>query len=469
MRISDQVSMCLSNLIHRKMRTMLTITGVIVGTCLIVIVFSLGIATQMQQDAMIAGMGDLTRIQVRSSGYRGDESKAVLDDDMMKQIAQLPGVKAATPIYNARRLDANFYAGKEDRYRGWADITGMYVSELPKMGYELLEGDMITGPQTNPKKPIYVMAGEFFDFNFEDTKKKVDNYRWPQIDETTGKLMQQPFVDLRNKDDLFLKSTKMSDDAPASTVVTREIKVAGRLKEDYNKEYYGGVIMDIADLKQFEAAYMKANKIAVSKDEKTQGYDRAVVMAETIHDVDAIDAALTAMGFQTQSLQSVRKQMQDSVRQQQLFLGILGGVSLVVAAIGITNTMVMSIYERTREIGVMKVLGCKVGSIRSVFLMEAGAIGFVGGCLGTGLSFIASYAMNAFNFSFSGGAKPEDMYQFGYYGNMTTDPTTMPVSVIPLWLVGVAILFATMIGLLAGIPPASRATKISALEAIKHE
>ena len=70
------------------------------------------------------------------------------------------------------------------------------------------------------------------------------------------------------------------------------------------------------------------------------------------------------------------------MQQQQLFYGIIGGMTLFVAAVGIANTMYMSIYERTREIGVMKVVGCFVTDIRSEFLLEAGTIGFCGGIVG---------------------------------------------------------------------------------------
>ena len=84
------------------------------------------------------------------------------------------------------------------------------------------------------------------------------------------------------------------------------------------------------------------------------------------------------------------KQMQ----QQQLFLGSLAAIVLLVAAMSITNTMIMSIYERTREIGVMKVLGCKVANIRQVFLMEAGSIGFCGGLAGVGVSLAISKLLN---------------------------------------------------------------------------
>ena len=75
----------------------------------------------------------------------------------------------------------------------------------------------------------------------------------------------------------------------------------------------------------------------------------------------------------------------------QLVLGAIGAVSLLVAAIGITNTMMMSIYERTKEIGVMKVLGCDIHNIQTLFLMEAGFIGFVGGVVGSGIQLCDKY------------------------------------------------------------------------------
>ena len=80
----------------------------------------------------------------------------------------------------------------------------------------------------------------------------------------------------------------------------------------------------------------------------------------------------------------------------QAVLGGIGAVSLFVAAIGIANTMMMSIYERTKEIGVMKVLGCDMGNIRSMFLIESGFIGFMGGVLGALLSYGVSVIVNRF-------------------------------------------------------------------------
>ena len=125
------------------------------------------------------------------------------------------------------------------------------------------------------------------------------------------------------------------------------------------------------------------------------------------------------------------------------------------AAIGIANTMMMSIYERTKEIGVIKVLGCSLSNIRTLFLMEAAFIGFIGGVLGLVLSYGISWVLNRFGASFMGGF----MYVSG-------DATA---SYIPLWLSGVALVFAMLIGMIAGFFPALRAMKLSPLAAIRSE
>ena len=126
-------------------------------------------------------------------------------------------------------------------------------------------------------------------------------------------------------------------------------------------------------------------------------------------------------------------------------------VSLFVAALGITNTMIMSIYERTREIGVMKVLGCDMGNIRSMFLIESGFIGFMGGVLGALLSYGVSIIVNRF-------VSMSDM--MGMSGNLSR---------IPLWLAFAAIGFAIFVGMAAGFMPAMRAMKLSPLAAIRNE
>ena len=109
--------------------------------------------------------------------------------------------------------------------------------------------------------------------------------------------------------------------------------------------------------------------------------------------------------------------------------------------------MMMSIYERTKEIGVMKVLGCDLSAIRNMFLTEAGFIGLIGGVLGLILSYIISAVIN---FVMKG------MYASG-------------ISYIPFYLSLLALVFSVIIGMLAGLFPALRAMRLSPLAAIRNE
>ena len=132
-------------------------------------------------------------------------------------------------------------------------------------------------------------------------------------------------------------------------------------------------------------------------------------------------------------------------------LGGIGAVSLFVAAIGIANTMMMSIYERTKEIGVIKVLGCSLKNIKQMFLLEAAFIGLMGGAIGNVLSFLMS---SVINFLTGNGAA------MGFDGN---------ISYIPVWLVLLSMGFAMLVGVIAGYFPALRAMKLSPLAAIRNE
>ena len=148
------------------------------------------------------------------------------------------------------------------------------------------------------------------------------------------------------------------------------------------------------------------------------------------------------------------KSQQKQFQSIQLVLGCIGAVSLIVAAIGIANTMMMSIYERTKEIGIIKVLGCSLSNIRTLFLAEAAFIGFLGGMAGLVLSYGISWALNHFG---------------AVIGEYMTGSANASVSYIPFWLAGLALIFAICVGVVAGFFPALRATRLSPLAAIRNE
>ena len=454
MRLFDLISMTLRNLLRRKARTLLTMMGVVVGTCAIVVMVSLGLAMTKSMEESLAQMGDLTQITIQN--YGNSKDKPELNDAVLSQIMQLEGVVAVTPFADAPWMNMSIVSGRNDKYKmSMYSVMGVYSEALSNFGYKAEKGELLTA-SPNLKKEVNILFGNQSAYDFEDTKRSWRNNRVSAIPDENGN-MPDPFVDpLNDKMTLQLESQESDENGnPKYPAITRDVNVTGILVADssvgYETSYY--CFMDIKDLRELYKEYKRVNKIRDDKNQNSgntntlENYSQVKVKVSDIDLVSQVDQAIKDMGYDTYSLESVREPMQ----QQQLFLGSLAAISLLVAAIGITNTMIMSIYERTREIGVMKVLGCKIGNIRAVFLMEAGLIGFCGGLAGVGIS-----GENG-NFLTS---------LMGGMGSMTTGAE---LSIIPPWLMAAAIVFATIIGLVSGFYPANRAVKISALEAIKHE
>ena len=452
MRIFDLIAMCLRNLFRRKMRTMLTVSGVVVGTCAVTVMVSLGLGMSDALDASLSQFSDLTVIDIYNYGYT-DNFGTQLDDAALAQIMSMEGVVAATPLYRNYDFSMKFVSGRKERYEAWSNMVGVYPEYMEIFGYQFIEG---RGMETND--PSYTMViGEYADYNFYDTKRSWRTaYVYPEPD--VNGVVPDPFVNMM-RDKITLVVENYSDEKAKPIEIT--INVVGRLQEDWSRgwETNQGIFMDVNDYKNLIAQYKKL--LGERFDINSINYENAKVKVVDIEAVAGVEQAIRDMGFNTSSMEEYRSQMQEQIRQQQTFLGGLGAVSLLVAALSISNTMIMSIYERTREIGVMKVMGCFVGNIRTIFLMEAGCIGFIGGILGTGISFGLASLLN--HISLTGGEGID------FLTGIVDFSTGMPVCVTPMWLLGGAIVFATIIGLLSGLLPSNRAVKISALEAIKHE
>ncbi len=490
MKIADLLKLSTDNLRRRKGRTALTVIGVVVGTCAIVVMISLGIATNRRTDEMLATWSDLTQIQVYS--YSNNPDTPALDDKMVEQFNEMPNVVAATPMYNFQNMDATAFAGRKDRYSMYMwNAVGMRADAIEAMGIELISGNYLTG-QSMGKKKIPVLVGEDAAYEFQDTKKSwrnPDRYRWKETDEN-GNVIKQPFFDITSEK-LTMRMTYGYDDQGNPKSRDYELVVVGVMKSDYAKDGSTGIIMDINDMKRLEEEYKKLSKGSgggggstiiggSGSGTKVEGYDRVYVKATDVNHVADVEDLIKEIGYETSSMSQYREDMQKQVASGQAMLGGLAAVSLLVAALNIANTMTMAIYERTKEIGVMKVLGCRLSKIRAMFLIESGSIGFLGGVAGCLLSVLISYVLN--NFSVWMQAITSWLMSMGVEVSMdimNLDVGSLfgmggmggvgNISDVPLWLLLVALAFATVVGLLSGIAPANRAVKISALEAIRHE
>lgn len=464
MKLNDIIKICLQNLLRRKSRTVLTVLGVVVGCCAIVTMLSIGIGVQNSQQIMLEGMGDLTLIEVYGNG-----EKAKLNDDAIRKFQNIPKVDVALGKTSLDNIGFNIYAGDNDRYQmNWASIVGINQDALDKFGFELIEG-------TFPKEKYQVLAGQYAAYSFRDSQRPdgqntIDlwEYRY-QYNPDTGNYEYNENPD--NLPDPYVKlcGSKIKMEYYSyedyDKKYTQEFTVTGVVKQDYNKDYATseGFIFLTTDLQAL-------SKTIYPQSNKEQTYSQIYVKAMNISDVAEIETEIKKLGYSTYSMESIREPLEKEARQQQMMLGGLGAVSLFVAALGITNTMIMSISERTREIGVMKALGCYLGNIRTMFLMEAGFIGLIGGIIGAGISFLIALIINLVSKGVEIAGVKEFFALFTPENiSMAMDPANSPVSIVPLWLAGFAILFSIAIGLGSGFYPANKAVHISALEAIKRE
>ena len=454
MKLWDMLSMALGNLFKRKARTVLTVMGVVIGTCAIIIMISFGIGVQKSWMETMEKFGDLTSIQVNGAaggrmmgGDSGVEASAQgdtvkLDDKTVEEIKNVPGVIAVTPAFFLNGVTVS--SGK---YQFQGMIYGVNMSDRKKLGYEVQDGSL---PQGKTNKAD-IMFGNNSAYDFMNSKKKTNNMINPEPKKDGT--MPKPFVELMK--DKFEVTVNLPEN---STIKQKAVKlnVLGVLKEDFSKQPQpsDSIFMDLDFAKQLQKKYNKLNNIKTDNFE-SNGYQEVYVKVSSVDKVEDTEKTIKGMGFSTHSMTSERDSMNDQTKKIQMFLGGLGAVSLLVAALGIANTMIMSIYERTREIGIMKVLGCVIRNIRTMFLIESGAIGFIGGSVGIALSYLISNIINSVT--------------AGSMGNITGAQTSTGISVIPLWLSLGALAFSTLVGLLSGLHPANRAMKINALTAIKQE
>lgn len=466
MKISDEISLSARNLLRRKGRTALTLVGVVIGTCMVVLMISLGIAQTKTNEEMLQSWGDLTQVQIYGYGtMMGSDGKPLyLDDAAIANIKQIPHVAAATPYAQAYNLEGEITAGRNGRYTSDIyNLIGIDPTALEPMGFALQSGSWPTNtPASEKATKLQVLVGSSTGYNFQDSRKSFNSpkrYRYEGQTDANGKELP-PFVDIdKDKMTLTIKTGEGSTEKSRSW----ELEVVGVLEPDGAKGYWtqSGIVLRIQDMKMLQKIY---NDMTKTKEE-SKSYDQVYVKVDDLSNVTDVETAIHELGFtNTYSMNQQREEMQKQVMNSQMIFGGIAAVSLLVAAINIINTMTMAIYERTREIGVMKVLGCELGNIRTMFLLESSTIGFIGGLIGVGISLIASFVLN--NLSTLGqGLDLSGLMGGGYYmgGGGGT------ISIIPPWLMLAALVFATLVGLVAGILPANKAVKISALEAIRHE
>lgn len=501
MKISDILGMSLTNLWRRKTRTVLTVLGVIIGTASIVVMLSLGIGLKQAMLEQVGAAGGLTEIEVTSDDDTG-VGDFLLGDDTIEIFKKIEHVESVEPqIW----YEMPIQAGKYEAFCSIVGVSQAYLKNielgegsLPKSGdgilnlivgnqmitefYNVTTGespywendelpdiDLMTTPLIGgiDKEGSYIddtetgsteSSGDYVDPAFSDSTNDFEDDAEDYSENTSD---SEDILDNFSDDELDFEDDSVSYSNFTASTKRVQLKVAGITVGDEKSytEYSYYCYADIDSLKAFLKKNYSLNEIIPGQPTNKDGkpyrdlkYTQFTVKVDDSSNVEEVLQTIQDMGYRADANKEWLEETEKEFMIIEAVLGGIGAVAMLVAAISIANTMTMSTYERTKEIGVMKVLGCSLGNIRSMFLAEAAFIGFLGGVAGLMLSYGLSFALNK--------VAPAIMTDFS---------ESTRISSIPLWLSLLAIIFATLIGMIAGFFPAQRATKLSPLAAIRNE
>jgi putative ABC transport system permease protein len=185
----------------------------------------------------------------------------------------------------------------------------------------------------------------------------------------------------------------------------------------------------------------------------SQGYSSVGIKVTSPKYVEPIRKRMEKLGFRTFAMLDQLEEIKTGFHFVDLFLFAVGMIGISVAALGIINTMVMSILERYKEIGIMKAVGASDKDVKKIFFFESGVIGFLGGVFGLALGWIVG---NIINLIINSVAMQQGVPHVSYFR-------------FPWWLCLGAIGFSILISLVAGIYPTLRAARVDPVVALRHD
>ena len=458
MRFQDFFRFGVINLSRRKARTVLTALSMAIGVMCIIVLISVGIGYEKSYEETIQSMGSLTKIDVTpSTDERG--AQALLNDKAVDAMKKLDGVDAVTPV-----VQATAYL-KSGKYISMVKLYGLDLTTADQFLLTPEEGTM-PGEGLRFKPEVMLtddVAASFADPN-QDWADAVDEDGNPYVDPMGGNIrLTFDYSALSNEQEA-------GDDGRAvQSGSLYRLNVTG-LCSTLNYTFSTSGFLDRERLEEWieanPSAAAQQQRSASSSDSNSSGnsgssaesdrekaaekakgktYDTVWVKVHDVEKVQEIAQTIRDAGFSTYSLNDMLETVRTQSRQIQGMLGAIGLIAMIVSGIGIANTMMMSINERTREVGVLKVLGTDLKDIAMMFLTEALLVGIQGGIGGLLLSFVMARLIPV-------------LFQ------------TMQVkSIIPLWLAAGGVLFAGVVALLSALAPALNAMRISPNEAIRAE
>ncbi|HUR21359.1 MAG TPA: FtsX-like permease family protein [Vicinamibacterales bacterium] len=454
MSFRDTLSLAFRNLRQSRLRTTLTTLGVSIGIASLAGMVSLGVGLQDQVVGRLTRSGVFDNITVssgrsafpglggplgrRGRGRGGATSSTAgpppaLDDEAIARFAALPNVRDAYPLLrvpvsyrHAARSGTAVASGVPESSRGegaFQSIThGTFFKDAGSAAV-MLSLDM--AQQLNEDDPGSLI-GQTIDLSYADRE---------QIAGASSEVIAGVQVNR----------------------VTRPFTIVGIVERDPSPGANMGLAGLMIPLEQAKAINARAiaNPQAFLQGAlpTARGYSSVTVRVTSSAMTQDVEDQIKAMGFSAFSLNDALQGAKRAFLLLDILLALVGSIALAVSSLGIINTMVMSILERTREIGIMKAIGGSDRDVRGIFMVEAGVIGVLGGVAGIILGWAVGRVINF-------GANIYFERQGGTPGNLFS---------LPWWLIGGALAFALLVSLIAGSYPARRAARLDPIQALRHE
>jgi putative ABC transport system permease protein len=427
MTFTDLAKTSLGNLGRHKARTILSAVGVTVGILTIVTMVSLGIGVQREfiQTFQEAGLETIrvhpvTEERTAFNQFAEPRRTVLITPALVEEMRARDDVLEVRPrIYTPGSMDVSL-----------------------KIGRELLQvrvGEFHWG-MSDPFTPApEIVAGA-----------ELDREGQGEIVVTASALEELGFEGQSQLESFVGQEVELVLKAPRGDTQTFSFRVVGVLEANYGPESgYFGTHIGLADALAMKAWWYNDPDIL-----EHEGYDELVIEAASLNDAVQIVEVLEERGFEVETLRTMLDTINKGMVIAQTMLGSIGGLALLVASLGIANTMIMAVYERTREIGILKAVGASPGDIRVLFMAEASLIGLLGGLVGTIIGWLLGLGLNRAILA---------------YLRWKEIPIEGTFFVVTAWLVALALAFATVVGLLAGLYPAARAARLDPLEALRYE
>ena len=403
--LNESIKMALDGMVSNKLRTFLTLLGIIIGVGAVIAMVSLGFGVKESIKDNISKLG--SNLLMVSAGGRtatgarlaAGEGAHLTFDDMLAIEKQVDGIAGISASVNS---SYQLVAGNQN----WTSrVEGTTPSNFEIQNYELEDGRLFTERDMNGRARVAVIG------------KTVADNLFPG-DDPVGQIMR-------------IKK------APFQVIGVLKPKGSSGMGQDQDDT----VIIPLTTAQNRMMGITHVQRITVQAENENVINDVQAEVEQVLRTRHKIKEG-DYDDFTISNMAAIMDTMMATANSITLLLGCIAAISLLVGGIGIMNIMLVSVTERTREIGIRKALGATYNNILLQFLIEAMVIGVVGGFLGVVIGVIASYGISSFA---------------GWN------------TVISWWAIVVAVVFSVGIGLFFGIYPARKAALLDPIDALRYE